>query len=295
MATDHTGFFQKQFHIDNNHILHPITFDSCKVYQIGRLYCTEQTVVAAHTHVNWFEITVVTNGKGTIFTNEVGVPVQGGDIYLSFPRDLHEIHSDPDEPLKYDFFAFVTDVPNISAALREIEQTHRDPSLRLFRDETVAALVAQAISEFDKDGPYREQLLNAILLQIIIHLVRAFSNRDIGPKTHISDSRALCYQMMNYIDTHIRTMTSLSELSEITNYNYSYLSSVFRRETSTTLADYYRHRRMETARLLLLDDSLSATQIAEALGYSSIYTFSRAFKDSYGLSPRDYRQKELKK
>ena len=85
-------------------------------------------------------------------------------------------------------------------------------------------------------------------------------------------------------------LIALEELSEVTSYNYSYLSALFRRVTSSTLAEYFRSRRLETARLLLEERRMSITKIAEILNYSSIYTFSRAFKDKYGLSPEQYRR-----
>ena len=100
---------------------------------------------------------------------------------------------------------------------------------------------------------------------------------------------------MNYIDTHIYTMNSLSEISELTNYNYSYLSALFKRTTSGTMADYYRKRRLETARLLIIENKLKITQVASILHYSSIYTFSRAFKDQYGVSPEQYKCEKLRK
>ena len=106
----------------------------------------------------------------------------------------------------------------------------------------------------------------------------------------VTEPEALCYRLMNYVDTHIYTMTGLGELAEETNYNYSYLSSLFRKTTSGTLTDYYRRRRLETARLLILENELSISHVAELLHYSSIYTFSRAFKDEYGLSPAQYRK-----
>ena len=85
-------------------------------------------------------------------------------------------------------------------------------------------------------------------------------------------------------------MQGLDELSDLTGYNYSYLSALFRRVTSESLCDYYRNRRLETARLHIAENALSITAVAELLRYSSIYTFSRAFKNRYGLSPEQYRR-----
>lgn len=282
----------KQYHLDKSYLSHPLAFGSFRLFQIGRLYCAGQTVVDKHAHINWFELTIVTHGKGTVFTNDAGVPVRRGDIYLSFPCDFHAIVSDPNEPLKFDFFAFGTEDPAFAEDLEQIVQSHMAPDSRILRDETIASLVSAAIAEPDGDNRYAKELLESLFTQILIRLIRGFlcDSGAAHPRTNVTEPEALCYRLMNYIDTHIYTMTGLEELAEATNYNYSYLSSLFRRTTSGTLTDYYRRRRLETARLLITEDELNITQIANLLQYSSIYTFSRAFKDEYGLSPAQYRK-----
>ena len=286
---------EKKYHIEKNYFDEPLFFGNCRLFQIGRLYCSETTVVRKHAHFNWFELTVVTDGKGTVYTNDVAVPVKRGDIYLSFPCDFHAITSNSQEPLKYDFFSFSSDDLEFSSELEKIVKTHLPADKRIIRDDTVSSLVSNAIAETDQSAPYSNKLLKAIFEQIIIRLIRAFlyENQSTEHSRKATDNDALCYQLMNYIDTHVYTMTSLDELSEVSNYNYSYLSSLFRKTTRTTLTEYYRNRRLETAKLLIEENKLSITHIAEFLNYSSIYTFSRAFKDKYGISPEKYRKQYM--
>ena len=82
-------------------------------------------------------------------------------------------------------------------------------------------------------------------------------------------------------------MKNLRELCEVTNYNYNYLSNLYKKVTSDTLANYFRSRRLETARLLLAEHTMSVTEIARLLNYSSVYIFSRAFKEKYGVPPSE--------
>ncbi len=283
----------KHYHLDKSFGGSPLRFGSFRLVQIGRLYCTGQTVIKKHAHKNWFELTIVSKGRGTVLTNDVAIPVEAGDIYLSFPCDFHAITSDPKELLHYDFFAFFTEDPTFGADLEQIMQTHMPPDARVLRDDTIASLVSIAIAELDGKRAYSEELLGALFTQLLIRLIRGFLyDGETHVRSGVTEADALCYRMMNYIDTHIYTMTGLEELSVATNYNYSYLSSLFRKTTAGTLADYYRRRRLETARLLIAEDERSMTEIAGLLHYSSIYTFSRAFKDQYGLSPSQYK-KEL--
>ena len=87
-------------------------------------------------------------------------------------------------------------------------------------------------------------------------------------------------------------MSSLSDVAEAMHYNYSYISDLFSRTTSETLSSYYRRRRLDAARLLLAEGKLSVTQISELLNFSSIYTFSRSYKDYFGVSPNVSRKEK---
>ena len=287
-----TGKESKHYYLNRNYITDPIKFGSFRLYQIGRLYCTADTVVDKHAHIDWYELTIVTQGKGTVITNDVEIPVRQGDIYLSFPCDFHAIVSDRTDPLRYDFFSFKTEDTELGEALIRVMETHARPDVRTVRDDVIASLVSGAIAELDRDDKYTEDMLKASFTQILVRLLRHFES---GTETEharysVTEAEALCYRLMNYIDTHIYTMTSLEELAEVTNYNYSYLSSLFHKTTSGMLTDYYRRRRLETARLLIEEGGLNITEIASLLRYSSIYTFSRAFKEYFNLSPSQYRK-----
>ena len=101
----------------------------------------------------------------------------------------------------------------------------------------------------------------------------------------LGDEEILCLKLMNYIDNHIYSITNLKELEGVTNYTYNYTSNTFKRVTGDTLANYYRNRRFETAALLLKSGRFTIGQVASMLNYSSIYSFSLAFKKRYGYAP----------
>ena len=107
-------------------------------------------------------------------------------------------------------------------------------------------------------------------------------------KDKADSSKETCLKIMHYIDTHIYSIKNLSDLSDTFSYNYSYLSSVFKNTMGFTLLDYYQNRRLDAARLLINEGEFSATAIAGKLNYSSLYSFSKAFKLKYGVSPTNY-------
>jgi AraC-like DNA-binding protein len=152
-------------------------------------------------------------------------------------------------------------------------------------------LLENAIAEINAPSEFATEILSSALLQIMLYVILDFRTESSVTKRTVSAQEDICYQIMHYIDTHIYTMDSLSELSGWMNYNYSYLSDLFKTVTGDTLQNYYQSRRLRAAQLLLSEGRLKLGEIANLLRYSSIYSFSRAFKDKYGIPPSEYRRK----
>ena len=277
-----------RYHFDNNYLHSPLKFGDINMVQIGRRYCEPSSVIDAHSHENWFELTLVTAGKGSIITNGDPCEVMPRDIYLSFPGDIHEIRASGVEKLEYDYLSFFTDDTRMNERLELVIRHNRDSASRRFTNEKISFLINCALAEFTKKQEYSDELLSGIFRQIVIYLIRDFSG-SISETADVSDARILCLQLMNYLDAHIYSSESLSETAKKFSYNYSYLSSLFRKTTGKNLSDYYRERKMETAKVLLLDEKKKLCDISQMLGYSSQFALSRAFSKSFGMSPREYR------
>lgn len=283
-----------KFHLNKHFGPTGLKLSDFSLIQIGRMYFAPLDKIMPHRQRDWYELTIITDGEGSVITNGIETPVKRGCIYLSLPNDIHEIHSSKESPMKYDFFTFYTENPAYKNELENIEKL-LTPSDRLFFDERISALVCDAIMEFVEDGKYSTDLLYSIFNQIVVYIIRNFSSETAKSRvTSATPNDAVCYQIMNYIDTHLYTLKSLDELSDAMKYNYSYLSALFKKTTGNTLLSYYRNKRLETARILILEDTVKISDIAEMLGYASLYSFSRAFKDRYGTSPKQY-SKESKK
>ncbi len=280
------------YHLNKNYFQKPLVLGEVVLYQAGRLYCNSSMVVPLHIHGDYFELTIVTDGKGVITTNNIPVEVQKGDIYLSLPCESHEIMSDKDDPLKYDFFAFLCVQREMLEEFQNIAENYYTPNNRVFHSERIRNLVSTAVAELDGNKKYSKELLESVFREIMIYVIRSFSK--IKPEKHsknVTAAEVLCHKLMNYIDTHIYSLKNLGELSDFTDYSYGYLSSLFKRTTGNSLAGYYRERRLEAARILITENRLKTTEISEMLGYSSVYSFSKAFTKRYGIAPREYRKK----
>ncbi len=280
---------QKNFHINFSYVDDAIYYKDTMLVQLGRLYCAPLDNIEKHAHVNWYELTVVTDGEGTIYTNDVATDVKKGDIYLSHPGDFHEIQSSEDKPLKFDFFAFNSRNSEVSREFKRIVANMFSYDQRVFTNSQITSAVSTAIAEFSGKLHYSTQILSCIFEQILYLIIRNYNvPEDMEFEKRSRPTDELCLQIMHYIDTHIYAISSLSCLSEKFSYNYSYLSNVFKKSTGMTILSYFQTRRLDAAKLLLNENKLKVNQVAEMLKYSSLYSFSKAFKNKYGISPKHY-------
>ena len=203
---------------------------------------------------------------------------------------MHEIISDSKNPLQFDFFSFKTELSPFSDELEAIMQNFASYDVRIFKSERVSALVENIIAELnEEDSLLKTEAASSLIRLIVIETIRSFKGE--GKKTRQKESsEAFCYQIMNYINTHIYSIKNLSELSFVFDYNYSYISSFFKENTGETIASYYKRRKIEIAKQLLREGNLSESRIAELLGYSTLYAFIKAFKNYTGMSPGNFKK-----
>ncbi|MBR6737729.1 MAG: AraC family transcriptional regulator [Clostridia bacterium] len=274
------------YHVNNYYLKSPLEFKDLLLYQIGRKYCREGDVTPRHVHDKLFELTIVKGGSATLITNGERFRITAGYIYLSFPYEIHEIHADQGEKFDYDFFAFYPTSPQLVADFESILANHNSPSLRTFADDKVSSLIDFALSEFPLQDSESE-LLNGLFYSALTYIVRDFNGIS-RPKLSVSGAEIICMQVMNYIDTHLLTISTLTEVAEKFNYNYSYLSSLFKSTTGKNLADYFRSKKLQTAKVLLTTGKKSVTETAVILNYSSPFAFTKAFKTAFNVSPKEY-------
>ena len=276
----------------DNYYAEPKRYGDTRLFQIGMLYCNEDSVIGTHRHGELFELTVVTSGKGTAYTNDLGVEISARDIHIAFPGERHKIVTDSDEPLQFEFFAFMTENEEYRADLYRIARENPDASDRVFQDDGMSALLREGIREIESGSRYSDRVMSAICERMIVGVIRAFDSKGgEARKTYATDSDHICFQAMTYIDEHLFSLKSLTEVADHLNYNYSYLSNLFKKNTGEGLMDYYRKRRLDAASRLLLEKGRTVSGVAEMLNYSSAYSFSRAFKAEYGVSPNQYKKK----
>ena len=278
--------------IDFVHIVNPLKFNDVRLYQVGKKFCNDKTVIDSHTHIDWFELTVALEGKGKIYTNREYVPVSAGDIFLSYPCDIHKIVSDEEHPLKYSFLSFNTESEILTQELNNITQNFYECNKRVFRNPVISYLMELIIAEMSVSSFETHTSLSAILQEIVILVIRNFLHTNTQTTSNqTSKNDLLCYKIMRYIDMNVFSIHNLNELADYFHYNYSYLAKLFRRTTKITLSQYHSNKKLEHAKLLIREGKTTFTKISELLNYASLYSFSKSFKKHFGISPAEYKKK----
>lgn len=98
---------------------------------------------------------------------------------------------------------------------------------------------------------------------------------------------ALEYMAQNY---NIKVKND--ELAALTGVSTVYFRKLFTEVMGQSPIDYIQSLRIQKAKEMLQSDYGSITDVASALGYQSIYDFSRAFKKRVGMSPIQYKKRK---
>jgi len=95
--------------------------------------------------------------------------------------------------------------------------------------------------------------------------------------------------VIQYLEEHISDpKLSNSVLAELLGFSEVHFRKQFAQLYGMPPHQYIVELRIRRAKQLLSDGILSVSAIAEQCGFSSVYHFSRAFKNHIGISPREY-------
>jgi len=97
-------------------------------------------------------------------------------------------------------------------------------------------------------------------------------------------------QTIEYIEDHLEEEINIENLAQIASLSPFYYQRLFSRLVKKPVAEYIKLRRMAKATVTLLQKDKRIIDIALDLGISSHEHFSRTFKDTFGMTPDEYRK-----
>ena len=111
---------------------------------------------------------------------------------------------------------------------------------------------------------------------------------------HDDELYELVIEVINYIDKNYKQKISLNELAALTNYNKSYLSTVFKKKMGISIFEYIKNVRIQHCLDDLKYSDESIVDIALNNGFPNIQAFNRTFKELFQMTPKQYRKKTRK-
>jgi len=94
-----------------------------------------------------------------------------------------------------------------------------------------------------------------------------------------------------YINKHYQGELTLQEVADFVRISPNYLSSLLKKELDVNFSEYLIHIRIEKAKRLFLGSDLRSYEIADRVGFMDHSHFSRTFKKSTGMGPREFRNR----
>lgn len=157
--------------------------------------------------------------------------------------------------------------------------------------EDVHALIAEVRRPA---GPDARLLSTVLVLRLLIGLARAHA-RPAETRRPLSALNAREHQQVvaqaeAFMQRNLFRPLTRAEIAHAVNLSEPHLGRLFRAVCGRSVIDRLTEIRMEHAKALLRESTLSVTQIAGEVGISSFSHFSKTFRDVVGVPPSDYRR-----
>lgn len=94
--------------------------------------------------------------------------------------------------------------------------------------------------------------------------------------------------LLLYLQNHLHTSLSLSRICRDNSISRSRLEKLFHERSGLGAIAFFSRMKIEAAKQLICTSGMNHTQIAAALGYSSVPYFSRQFKKHTKMTPSEY-------
>ena len=284
--------YKKRYHRDANYESAPITLKLFSVYQICDLACASDHTVRQHNQI-CHEISYIVSGEGVFIRNGKSYPVSPDCVFLVNDRDVHSVRSSKDAPIRFMClgFSFHKDHPDYDK-YAHVDQFFNNLQNPLITDKNnLFNLFTLALDEVSAEDALAAEMLEAYVRQIVIQTYRDFT-ADSRPKLNpveINDTNPLIYEIAHYIDSHLTSIKKLSDIADIFDYSYAYLSRTFSQTMGLSIRDYYSQRRLEKAAEMLAEQ-LPISAVSEKLQFADVPSFTKAFKAHYHVPPKKYQQ-----
>jgi AraC-like DNA-binding protein len=262
-----------------------------------------------HSH-SFHEVCLAYSGEGRFNNGSVQYDVVPGSVFLARPGDIHEIESSRAAPLGIAFWGFTfrpaasgagakpgagTDRP--SEAVPRLHGwwsglTRTDGPVMSDRAGALPSLITALATEAAAPVSGYGTALSALGATLVMETARAFAlDEDLAVEPIRRDRGPLVVEaMQRHLRDNLSRPITVRDVAAAVHLSERHAERLFQQQTGSSIMSALRRLRLELATQLLLDPSLTVTEVARACGYSDVRPFSTAFRRHYGRTPGEYRR-----
>ncbi|MDO5423891.1 MAG: AraC family transcriptional regulator [Eubacteriales bacterium] len=188
--------------------------------------------------------------------------------------------------------AYLQNLPIINGYMNVYRtQTQEDAQKLKGVDNVVFQRMIQILwqlrEETKENGEGRGDLVYALILELTIYLKRLLNLE----KQDVSGTYKIMSDVKSYIDFHYMEDLSLNELSRLFYLQPNTISKNFGKVFGKNVNSYINSVRVTNAVRILEASDVSITELSGMVGYTSINTFLRQFREKMGVSPLQYKKR----
>lgn len=231
--------------------------------------------------IECYSLHFVLEGQVCLEYEDKKVSLQKGDLFCLFPGRTYDYYVLPSDPLLQMNWLAV-DGSRVGPLLELAGITPERPygqGLVSSRVREAIGRVLEALAGAERWNPSVSLELQGMICGLLAGIIP-----DTAP-VHADEPSAWIRECMQFMDLHATEGISVQQAASFAGVHRSYFSNVFTSQVGVPPQKYLQQIRMEKARRLLTETDASVTEIALSLGYPNLYTFTRAFKSYYKLSP----------
>ena len=231
-----------------------------------------------------YQLIYITEGRGVFESESTGrVRIEAGHVFLLFPGIWHRFR--PVKTVGWDenWIGFNGEIAD--RVMREFFPPEK-AVIRVGPDQELLHQIRSVVGLMDQAPVGYQQIVGSRTLEILAHIrSHAMRYRPIDREVAGKVEEARRYLVQHYSET-----IDTDALARRLGLSLSRFRAVFKEHTGVAPNQYQIDVRMNLARHWLSESPHTVTEIAEMLGFSSVYYFSRLFKKKEGCPPSAYRK-----
>ncbi len=234
-------------------------------------------------------IHTVLEGKGCLRIGKDTYEIHSGQVFLQPPGVETFYWADKVDPWHYCWIGFHgTDASGI---VRRIGLSKDHPVVTIENAELIENLIKNTMRYFELNV-HHQLMRTGLLCTILAHLLEETQNLG-EAASDIETDLPYDEYAIRYIQMHFREKIRINELADKIGISRSYLVRLVKSKIRMSPQEYLIKIRMEHALHYLYHTNDTIRDISASCGYDDSLAFSRAFRQYYGISPTEMREKMM--